>query len=377
MARYFTNSCGASLTGTYKTVTLFCARSEFVCVTMILQIGHLDYMARVPTTPVRPRVMVNTLLALIIGAMLGLGGALLLEYLDDTVKTPNDVQKLTGLVTLGGVVKLEGVSPDQRLVVRDTPKSAGAEAYRVLRTNLQFSSVDKPLSTLLVTSSGPGEGKSTTASNLAIAIAQSNKRVILVDADLRRPSLHRLWRLTNNVGLSTALLDKHHSVVNYLQDTDVTNLKVMTAGPIPPNPAELLSSARMQDRIATLKSMTDVLIFDTAPLLAVADASILADQVDGSVMVVGVGETRREMLVQAVQRLKNIGVQPVGVVLNKLTERKSGYYYYSYYYYASRYDDAEHGKIDQEPAVKPPSGSHRSRKTRYNMKNRRKSRKRD
>lgn len=298
-------------------------------------------VAKAPQKSVRPRVLVNTLLALIVGAMLGLAIAWLLEYLDDTVKTPDDIQELVGLVTLGGVVKLEGDSADQRLVMRDTPKSPSAEAYRVLRTNLQFASVDKPLTTMLVTSSGPGEGKSTTASNLAVAIAQSGKRVILVDADLRRPSLHRMWRLPNNVGLSTALLDKSGSPAAYLQQSDVTNLRIMTTGSIPPNPAELLNSTRMHEMIEILKSKADVVLFDTPPVLAVTDAPILAGQVDGTVLVVGAGETRREMLTQTLQRLKTVGIQPLGAVLNKMTERKSGYYYYSYYHYASRYGDAD------------------------------------
>lgn len=304
-------------------------------------------VAKVPDGPIRPRVLFNTLLALVVGAMLGLGGAWLREYLDDTIKTPDDIQKLTGLPTLGGVVKLEGDSSDQRLVMRDAPKSPSAEAYRVLRTNLQFSSVDKPLSTILITSSGPGEGKSTTASNLAIAIAQSGKRVILVDADLRRPSQHRMWRLPNNVGLSTALLDKVGNPSVYLQQSDVPNVRVMTTGSIPPNPAELLNSARMHELIEILKSKADVLVFDTPPVLAVADAPILAGQVDGTVLVIDTGETRREMLTQTLQRLKSVGVLPLGAVLNKLTERKSGYYYYSYYHYASRYGDETETNTDR------------------------------
>jgi non-specific protein-tyrosine kinase len=295
--------------------------------------------ARAPTAPVRPRVMVNTLLALVVGAMLGLGGALLLEYFDDTVKTPDDVRKTAGLATLGGVVMLEGANPDDRLVVRDMPRSPGAEAYRVLRTNLQFSSVDAPLATLLITSAGPGEGKSTTTTNLAVAMAQGDKRVILVDADLRRPSQHRLLHLVNNVGLSTALLDKSRDPAVYLQDTTVPNLRVMTTGPIPPNPAELLSSARMHEMIELLKGEADVVLFDTPPVLAVADTSILARQVDGTLLVVASGETRRDMVAQAMQSLKSVGVSPLGAVLNKLTQRKSGYYYYYYYHYASRYGE--------------------------------------
>lgn len=289
--------------------------------------------------PIRPRVLFNTLLALIVGALIGLGIAFLIEYLDDTVKTPDHVRDLTGLATLGNVIQLEGASPEERMVARMAPKSLGAEAYRVLRTNLQFSALDKPLATLVCTSAAPSEGKSTTITNLAIVMAQTDRRVILVDADLRRPSLHKILKLPNNVGLSTALLDKRRDPEAYLQDTDVANLRVMTTGPIPPNPAEMLNSARMHEMIELLKTEADVVLFDTPPVLAVADTSILASQVDGTLLVVWAGRTRGELLVQAVERLQSLGIQPLGVVLNKLAQRRSGYYYSNYYYYTSREGD--------------------------------------
>jgi non-specific protein-tyrosine kinase len=298
--------------------------------------------AQPANSPVRPRVLYNALLALIIGALLGLGIAFLIEYLDDTIKTPDHVRDLTGLATLGTVVLLEGASPDERMVALMAPKSPGAEAYRVLRTNLQFSALDKPLATLLCTSAEPGEGKSTTIANLAFAMAQADKRVILVDADLRRPSQHKILKLPNNVGLSTALLDRGRDPAVYLQDTDTPNLRVMTTGPIPPNPAEMLNSGRMQEMIELLKGEADVVLFDTPPVLAVADTSILASQVDGTLLVVWAGKTRGEMLAQATERLLSLGVTPLGVVLNKISQRKGSYYYNTYYYYASR--EGEDGK---------------------------------
>jgi len=298
--------------------------------------------AQPANSPVRPRVLYNALLALVVGALLGLGIAFLIEYLDDTVKTPDQVRDLTGLATLGTVVLLEGASPNERMVALMAPKSLGAEAYRVLRTNLQFSALDKPLATLLCTSAEPGEGKSTTIANLAFAMAQADKRVILVDADMRRPSQHKILKLPNNVGLSTALLDRGRDPAVYLQDTDVANLRVMTTGPIPPNPAEMLNSARMHEMIEILKGEADVVLFDTPPVLAVADTSILASQVDGTLLVVWAGRTRGEMLAQATERLLSLGVAPLGVVLNKISQRKGSYYYNTYYYYASR--DGEEGE---------------------------------
>jgi non-specific protein-tyrosine kinase len=277
-----------------------------------------------------------------VGALFGLGIAFLIEYLDDTIKTPDHVRDLTGLATLGTVVFLDGASPEERMVARTAPKSQGAEAYRVLRTNLQFSALDKPLATLLCTSAEPGEGKSTTVANLAYAMAQADRRVILVDADMRRPSQHKILKLPNNVGLSTALLDRGRDPAVYLQDTEVANLRVMTTGPIPPNPAEMLNSARMHEMIEILKGEADVVLFDTPPVLAVADTSILASQVDGTLLVVWAGKTRGEMLAQATERLLSLGVTPLGVVLNKLTQRRGSYYYNTYYYYASR--DGEDGE---------------------------------
>jgi non-specific protein-tyrosine kinase len=279
--------------------------------------------------------MFNTLLALAAGALLGLAIVLLIEYLDDTVKTPDQVRDLTGLATLGNVILLEGAGPDQRLVSRMATKSLGAEAYRVLRTNLQFSALDRPLQTIVCTSAAPGEGKSTTITNLAVVMAQNDRRIILVDADLRRPSLHKILKLPNSVGLSTALLDRGRDPAAYLQETEIDNLRVMTTGPIPPNPAEMLNSARMHEMIEILKTEADVVLFDTPPVLAVADTSILASQVDGTLLVVWANRTRGELLAQAVDRLGSLGIQPLGVVLNKLTQRRSGYYYSNYYYYTS------------------------------------------
>lgn len=303
--------------------------------------------AQPSSTPIRPRVINNSVLALVLGALLGLAIAFLIEYLDDTVKTPDQIRDFTGLPTLGTVVLLTGDSPNERLVARLAPKSLGAEAYRVLRTNLQFSSLDKTLTTLACTSAQPGEGKSTTIANLAVVMAQADKRVILVDADLRRPSINRLLKLPNSVGLSTALLDKVRSPEVYLQDTDVPNLRVMTTGPIPPNPAEMLNSARMHEMIEFLKSQADIVLFDTPPVLAVADTSILASQVDGTLLVVWTGKTRADLLVQASERLQSVGGMQLGVVLNKLAQRKSGYYYNTYYYYASRYENEEDKKSNR------------------------------
>ncbi|MCS6842795.1 MAG: polysaccharide biosynthesis tyrosine autokinase [Caldilineales bacterium] len=305
--------------------------------------------AQPPKNPVRPRVLFNTLLAAIVGAMLAVGVAFLIEYLDDTVKTPDDVRAVSGLPTLAAVVELEADTPQQRLVALTAPRSPEAEAYRVLRTNLQFSSLDKPLRALMVTSAGPGEGKSTTATNLAVVFAQAGSRVLLVDADLRRPSIHRLLQVPNNTGLTTALLQVGNRPEDFVQATAQQNLSALTTGPIPPNPAELLGSARMHDLLTHLKERYDLVVVDSPPVLAVADATILSNQADGVLMVVSAGETRFEMLAQALERLTGVGSRPLGVVLNKLTPDSGGSYYY--YYYASQY----HSGDGADGGAAPPS----------------------
>lgn len=289
--------------------------------------------ADVPMYPVRPRTLLNTLLAAIVGAMLALGGVFLIEYLDDTIKTPDEVSRALNLPTLGALARFD--DKEQRLITHTNPKSPIAEAYRTLRTNIQFSSVDRPIRTLLVTSGGPSEGKSTTAANLAIVMAQTGQTVVLVDTDLRRPMLHRLFSLPNAVGLTTALLSGADPALDgYVQPTEVENLYVLTTGPLPPNPSELLGSQRMQELVQRLQQEADLLIFDSPPVLAVTDAAVLARQLDGVLLVIDAGETRQPIAQRACEELTKVGARILGVALNKLTAGRSGYYYYYYYYYS-------------------------------------------
>jgi protein-tyrosine kinase len=211
-------------------------------------------------------------------------------------------------------------------------KSPESEAYRTLRTNIQFSSVDNPIRSLLVTSSSPGEGKSTTTANLAVVLAQTGQRVIVVDTDLRRPVLHKVFGIPNNIGLTTALLaGESLSQEDYLQPTEIDTLSVLTSGPIPPNPSELLGSHRMQHLIEVLAQAADIVIFDSPPVLAVTDAVVLGRQVDGVLVVADAGNTREHALAQAVAELQKTGANVLGVALNRLDTRRGGYYYYYYY----------------------------------------------
>lgn len=289
--------------------------------------------AIVPDDPIRPRTSTNTLLAAIVGAMIALGAAFLIEYLDDTVKTPDDISRVSGLSTLGAIARLKDVGTARQLIAWLRTKAPETEAYRTLRTNIQFSSVDKPIRTLLVTSSSPGEGKSTTTANLAVVLAQTGQRVIVVDTDLRRPVQHKMFGIPNNTGLTTALLGGDNIVLDgHLQPTEIDNLQVLTSGPIPPNPSELLGSHRMDRLIETLAGQSDIVIFDSPPVLAVTDAAVMGRQVDGVMLVVDAGSTREHALIGATDELRKTGANVLGVALNRLDTRRGGYYYYYYYY---------------------------------------------
>lgn len=293
--------------------------------------------ATTPTTPIRPRTMTNTLLAMVVGGMIAVGIIFLIEYLDDSIKSPEQILEDTGLTTLGAIASIKADALPQTLVTQLAPRDPISEAYRVVRTNLSFSAVDEGLHSILITSSSPGEGKSTTAANLAVVMAQTGKKTILVDSDLRRPVQHKIFETSNNFGLTTAVLDSESPVLQHLQDTQIPHLRIMSSGPIPPNPAELLSSQRMGQVVQQLQEEADIVIFDTPPVLTVADASILGASVSGCLLVVDTGKTRRNTFIGATERLQRTGGNIFGAVLNKLNLDRRGYGYY-YYYTAYEYN---------------------------------------
>jgi non-specific protein-tyrosine kinase len=204
------------------------------------------------------------------------------------------------------------------LITVSEPRSPVSEAYRTLRTNLDFADLDQSLKTLVVTSAGVGEGKSTTLANLAVVSAQAGRKVVLVDADLRRPALHQLFGLSNESGLTTAMVDDSALAEPPLQAAGVEGLSVLTSGPLPPNPADLMGSRRMEEVIAALAGEADQVFFDTPPVVAVTDAAVLATKVDGVLLVVSAGKTRRESARTAVQRLEQINARLVGTVLTNV-----------------------------------------------------------
>jgi capsular exopolysaccharide synthesis family protein len=219
------------------------------------------------------------------------------------------------------------------LVAYAEPKSAAAEAYRTLRTNITFASPDKPVHTLLATSTSPDDGKSTTIANLAITFAAAGSATVLVDADLRRPHIHTIFGLSNDAGLTTLVADMARSKGSEvpklpLQATQVENLQVLTSGPVPPNPAEILSSQRMGELLALLRSKAEYVLIDTPPIIAVTDAAVLAPKVDGVLIVINAGKTKRDLAVKARDMLRQVNAHILGVVLNNAEIDKSAYAYY-------------------------------------------------
>jgi succinoglycan biosynthesis transport protein ExoP len=296
--------------------------------------------AIVPSSPIRPKRLQNTALAAVVGLMLAVGVAFLVEYLDDTIKTPAQVDALLGLPVVGVLARLPQSELDAGPIAKTEPRSPTTEAFRGLRTNLQYSSVDKPLRRLLITSAGPGEGKSTVVANLAIVMAQAGLRVAVVDADLRRPGQHKLLGRPNKFGLSESLIQDTLQLNGALQPVDIANLQLMTTGAVPPNPAELLGSKKMGSLIELVGEQVDRVIIDSPPISAVTDAVVLANQVDGVLLVVEAGKTRSGTVLQAKEQLERVGANLVGVVLNKVPIGRDGYYYSYYYsYYNSYYEE--------------------------------------
>lgn len=217
----------------------------------------------------------------------------------------------------------------RKLIVYEDAKSPIAEAYRTLRTNIQFSKTDGELKTIMFTSSGPGEGKSTTIANTAVALAQSGKKVILVDCDLRKPVQHKIFGKKNR-GVTNILVEEIEAD-RFIQETQVENLRLLTSGPIPPNPSELLGSAKMQELIKYLKTQADYVIIDVPPVIAVTDASVLASKVDGITLVINSGSVRPEMAQKAKDLLVKANGHLLGVILNRVEIEEEHAYYYYYY----------------------------------------------
>ncbi|TVY10390.1 CpsD/CapB family tyrosine-protein kinase [Paenibacillus cremeus] len=216
------------------------------------------------------------------------------------------------------------------IITHENPKSPISEAYRTLRTNIEFSAIDEEIKVIMVTSAGPGEGKSTTITNLAVAYAQADKRVVLIDADLRKPTMHHTFQMSNRWGL-TNVLSGQATLQEVVRETEIVHLDVITSGPIPPNPSEMLASKRMTAFLDELRGKYDVILIDTPPALAVTDAQLVATKCDGVVLVIDSGKVKRDMAIKAKANLDYVKAKILGVVLNNMDRKNAESYYYYYY----------------------------------------------
>ncbi len=306
-------------------------------------------------TPVRPNKTVNIILGLVFGLIMGVGLAFFIEYLDTSVKTIDDVERTFQAPVLGVIPQNIGY------LFQEGAESKHAEAYRVLRTNLLFSRKGENLSTIVMVSAGAGEGKSTTTINLATVFAQGGNRVLIVDSDLRRPTIHKLFKVANNLGLTNYLL-KQNTLSEVVQTTPVPGLDFMASGKLPNSSMGILGSTQMREMIAELKQRYDFIFFDSPPILGVSDASVLASEVDLVMQVIQYRRYPQPMTIRAKQMIEKVGGNFVGIILNNINmSQDEGYYYYSGYYhdyYYSRNASEQEAEAKNAPgaADKPGSG---------------------
>jgi len=310
------------------------------------QIGSVRIVdqARAPKVPIKPKKRTNLILGIFVGLGLGVGITLLREYLDTSLKTIEDVER-TGFSVLGSIPfiatqkirrhRKDGIGEimriESRLITHFAPKSPISEAYRTLRTNIQYANADRSIKSVLVTSSGMGEGKSTSVANLAITFAQMGSKTLLVDTDLRRPVLHGIFEQSRNEGLTNVLVGRL-SMEEAIKPTKIDHLSLLTSGTLPPNPSELLASKMMEKFIESAVSKFDMVLFDTPPVIAVTDAAVLAPNVDGTILIIRSGATNRDALIRSRMLLDNVKATVLGILVNGINvDRMMGSYYYYYY----------------------------------------------
>ena len=302
-------------------------------------------LAVLPTYKLRPRIFFNTLVAAVGAAILTLGFVFLLDHVDDTLTDPESVEAALQIATLATTplvhkhTFLRRNSKTQVPVTAIQPMSPFAEAHRMLRTNVQFANNNQEVATLLISSAVPKEGKTTTVANLGVVMAQAGMKVLLVDADLRQPSLHKMFNLSNQVGLADLLQTNEALETSYLLETTVRNLRLLPGGSLTGDPgltpSEFLGSARMTEIIADLRELTDILLIDSPPVLAVTDAPVLASRVDGLLLVIASGRTPKETVKKAVNNLRSVKANLLGAIL---TQSKIGVSDHYYGYYGAKLD---------------------------------------
>ncbi len=291
--------------------------------------------------PVRPRTLMNTALAIVVGGMLGLGAVFLIEYLDDTVKSPEQVERSLGLQVLGTIARIENNQEESSVHVAEEPRSPVAEAFRALRTNIKFAAVDQPIHTLLITSAGPQEGKSTLTSNLGASMTHGGRKTVVLEAALRRPRVHKLLGVSRSSGLSDLFVQDKLSLDGVLQNTNVADLQAIASGDLPPNPAELLGSKRMSQILEVLKDEADLVLIDSSPAAVVTDPVVLSEKVDAVLLVIEPGKTEMPAAQHAVEALRRAGANLIGVVFNNVPLQRDGFYGGYRYQYSYSYEEQE------------------------------------
>jgi capsular exopolysaccharide synthesis family protein len=344
-ANTLVNDFIAQVKETQQTEATPSSRDNFVVVAPAVQ----------PSQPVFPRPLLNIVLGLFVGLIVGLGLAFLLDYMDQSVRSDDILRERVGLVPLGHI-SFVPAKPDRRgELVTLAGDSPIVEAYKALRTNLLFSSVDKEVKTVVITSAGPDEGKSRTAANLAIVLAEAGHPTLLVDADFRRPSQHRMFGRVRNVGLSNLIVEDMPETALFVPDEQVKNLVILASGPTPPNPSELLGSAQMKGLLARFRKHFDYVVIDTPPVNAVTDASVLAASCDAALLVVDTNKATYTAVHHAKQSLDRVGAKVLGSVMNKMKAAGGRDYYYQYGYGYS----TPNGKVPSgaaEPKTETPVG---------------------
>ena len=280
--------------------------------------------------PESPNIVLNGIMGIFLGLMFGLGLGFLVDYLDDTIKNQEEAKE-QGLTLLGSVPKFK--RRESPLISQRDPKEPLSESFRTVRNSLKFASLDKPINSLMITSSLANEGKTTTAVNLGISIAREGKEVLIMDTDLRMPGVHDLFGVSNSIGITTILAEEA-GYGDAIKKTDIEGLSLLTSGPVPPDPGRMLESAKMRQLIKNLTEQYDIIVLDSPPVLIVNDAIVMANYVDSLILVLESGKTSRRALSQTRELLTQAKIQPNGVVLNKVKIGRGGYYYY---YYKSGY----------------------------------------
>ena len=314
--------------------------------------AQLVSRASTPGAPFTPKPLQAGLRALGVGLLFGIASAFFVEYLDDSVKTKEDVERLVPGLSVVGIIPAVATwtaEEEARVISLEEPKSSAAEAYRSLRTSIQFLALENPVRSLQVTSPGPREGKTTTLVNLGVALARAGQRVIIVCCDLRRPRVHEFFGLDNSTGLTSVLLGKVPLTAALQPVAAQPRLSLLASGPLPPNPSELLSSRRTVDVLASLQAEADVVLVDAPPILPVADPLVLSGRVDATLVVCVAGATTRKDLVRTMELLTQVGAPVVGAVLNGVTSDAGYGYHDGYHAY-----EAESG--DRAPRPAGPMG---------------------